>query len=285
MFVFHVAILLDIVDNEDLMYEDSSQPGQPPVAVIAPDERRHKVKGTGLWWGESWGFDFTTRTADGEAIGGFTRIVVYPRQQKCWFWAGIVGESRSYVLCRDHDIALPTTSVLELRGGSLWTHAICETPLEHWTVAMEAYALSFDDPFEAWRTEQGDRVGLAFDLEWESLKPAEFTSSVHLGSTRYDVPCEVNGVLQVGNDEWTIAGTGSRHHEWGMLDWSSVAPYQRGNGLLTRDSRFIAEAPLQIETSIETSNAYLAATKRLLFTLEETVGNSPSLSWVEAVAN
>ena len=97
--------------------------------VTSADERRHKVESTSLWWGESWGFDFATRTADGEAIGGFTRIVVYPRQQKCWFWAGIVGENRSYVLCRDHDLALPTTSVLELRGGSLWTHAICETPL------------------------------------------------------------------------------------------------------------------------------------------------------------
>jgi hypothetical protein len=267
--------------------------GSHPQQVTAADERRHKAEGTSAWWGESWGFDFATRTADGEAIGGFTRIAVYPRQQKCWFWAGIVGENRAYVLCRDHDLALPTTPVLELRGGSLWTHAICETPLEHWTVAMEAYALSFDDPFEAWRSEHGDRIGLAFDLEWETLNTAaRFSSSAHVSSTRYDVPCEVNGILQVGDDEWTIAATGSRHHEWGILDWSAVGPYRRENGSMSEGSmvdtstveastvegntEFVAEAPLQIETSETT-------TKRLLFTLEQPLDNNPAMRWREAL--
>ncbi len=242
--------------------------------VSAADERRHKAEDASLWWGESWGFDFATRTADGEALGGFTRITVYPRQRKCWFWAGIVGENRTYVLCRDHDLALPTTPILELRGGSLWTHAICETPLEHWTVAMEAFALSFDDPFEAWRTEHGDRIGLAFDLEWESLATdARFGSSAHVQSSFYFLPCAVNGTLQVGDEEWTIAGTGSRHHEWGVLDWSTVEPRQQNGILGVGDTRFIAEAPLQIETPV-------GAMKRLLFTLEEgrsTTGKE--LSW------
>ena len=245
--------------------------------VNALDERRHKAEGVNPWWGESWGFDFATRTGDGEVIGGFTRILVYPRQHKCWFWAGIVGENRSYVLCRDHDLAMPITPVLEVRGGSLWTHAICETPLEHWTVAMEAYALAFDDPFEAWRTEHGDRVGLAFDLEWESTtEAARFNPSVHVQSTRYDVPCEVNGVLQVGDDEWTIAAHGWRHHEWGILDWSIIDPYKRSNGLKSGETRFIAEAPLQIETSPVSS-------KRLLLTLEESAGDGPTLGWAETI--
>jgi hypothetical protein len=253
---------------------------EPDSRVVTPaDERRHKPEGASLWWGESWGFEFTTRTADGEALGGFTHITVYPRQQKCWFWAGIVGENRSYVLCRDHDLALPTTPVLELRGGSLWTHAICETPLEHWTVAMEAFALSFDDPFEAWRTEHGHRIGLAFDLEWESSQnAATVTSSAHLSSTRYDVPCEVNGILQLGDEEWTIVGTGWRHHEWGILDWSTVAPYRRANGVDSGDlnnCRFVAEAPIQIE------NPNGAATQ-LLFTLEEhRLDASSRLGWNE----
>jgi hypothetical protein len=245
--------------------------------VTIADERRHKAEGVNVWWGESWGFDFATRTADGEAIGGFTRIAVYPRQQKCWFWAGIVGENRSYVLCRDHDLALPTTPVLELRGGSLWTHFICETPLEHWTVAMEAFALSFDDPFEAWRTEHGDRVGLAFDLEWESsAEVARFIPSVHIQAKCYEVPCEVNGTLQVGDDEWTIAARGWRYHEWGILDWSAVSPYTRLSKLDSAETLFIAEAPLQIETPAATS-------RRLLFTLEESVDNNSALRWNESL--
>ncbi len=191
------------------------------------DERSHVVAGTSPWWGEAWGFDFAMKDAQpGQMLGGFVRIAVYPRQQRVWFWAGIVGEGRNYVLCRDHDLAPPANpNVLEVRGGSLWSHAICETPLEHWTVAMEAYAIEFEDPFDAWRDERGNRIGLAFDLEWESNPSA----SSWVGSTddvmRYETPCEVNGTLQVGDDELTIVGEGWRHHEWGVLDWTS--PYAR----------------------------------------------------------
>jgi hypothetical protein len=185
------------------------------------------VTGSSLWWGEAWGFDFAVKNAEpGDVLGGFVRIAVYPRQQRVWFWAGIVGEGRKYVLCRDHDLAPPADlNVLEVRGGSLWSHAICETPLEHWTVAMEAYAVEFEDPYDAWRDERGDRIGLAFDLEWES--DADLARWV--GSTedvsRYETPCEVNGTLQVGDEEWTIVGEGWRHHEWGVLDWTG--PYAR----------------------------------------------------------
>jgi hypothetical protein len=155
---------------------------------------------------------------------------------------------------------------------------ICETPMEHWTVAMEAYALAFDDPFEAWRTEHGDRIGLAFDLEWESLEvAAQFNRSAHVQSKRYDVSCEVNGVLQVGDEEWTIAATGSRHHEWGILDWSAVAPYNRTHNLDTVDSRFLAEAPLQIEIPN-------GSPKRLLFTLEQRLADrARTLGWLEVL--
>jgi hypothetical protein len=188
-----------------------------------------------LWWGEAWGFDFAT--LDG-SLGGFLRLAVYPRQNKVWFWAAIVGENRTYTLCRDHDLAPPADpNVLEVRGISLWSHAICETPLEHWTVAMEAYAVEFDDPFEAWGAERGDRIGLAFDLEWESNRGAASWVATDACVERYETPCEVNGTLQLGDEEWTIVGDGWRHHEWGELDWS---------GPSTRGARRIISADIDI---------------------------------------
>ena len=119
------------------------------------------------------------------------------------------------MLCRDVDLALPADpDVLELRGDALWTHAICETPLEHWTVAMEAFAVALDDPFDAWHGERGDRIGLAFDLEWEN----------HAGELRwtgdsgYRVACTVNGDLQVGDESWTsLSAAGHRWHSWGIM--------------------------------------------------------------------
>ena len=71
------------------------------------------------------------------SLGGFVELTVAPRQRGAWFVAAVAGVVRRYVLCRDVDLAPPADAdVLELRGVSLWTHAICETPLQHWTVAI-----------------------------------------------------------------------------------------------------------------------------------------------------
>ncbi len=212
--------------------------------VVAADERRH-LAGTDRSWSEAWGFDFVAPEAE---LGGFARIAVFPRQQTAWFWAGVVGRGRRYLLCRDHDLRAPANpNVLEVRGVGLWMHAICETALEHWTVAMEAFALEFDDPFEAWRSERGDREGLAFDLEWE----CEPDQAVWVHNTseagRYEVPCTVNGDLQVGEESWTIAATGRRYHEWGAL----LRPPAVGVGLRVAASagsgEVIGVAPLLAE--------------------------------------
>ena len=188
---------------------------------------RSPQSGPERWWAESWGFTFALPDAElpkpvaGRSsgwLGGFVEFTVLPRQRRAWFCAGIVGEGRPYVLCRDHDLATPAdANVLEVRGGGLWSHAICETPGEHWTVAMEAFALAFDDPLDAWGTELGDPVGLAFDLEWEgSAKRIASEVTDAPGHGRYATPCEVNGVLQLGDDEWEIAGLGARSHRWGI---------------------------------------------------------------------
>ena len=210
--------------------------------VSRADERRHRLA-RGPWSGEAWGFDF----ADADSsLAGFVRIAVYPSRGVAWFWAALVGDGRAYVLCRDTELTPPADpSVLELRGVSLWTHAICETPLEHWTVAMEAYAVAFDDPVEAWRGERGDRVGLAFDLEWECPKSFPAWVGADDGSHRYEAACTVNGELLLGDESWTIAGVGARHHEWGRLDWSGpvASSGRRGSGDVVCSAPLLVDRP------------------------------------------
>jgi len=193
--------------------------------VLGPRDERSHPAGPERWWGEAWGFEFAIADA---SLGGFVRIARYPRLGVAWFWAAVVGEGRTYVLCREHELDLPPADgPLEVRGLGIWSHAICETPLEHWTVAMEAFALAFDDPHEAWRHERGDRLGLAFDLEWESEPSAMVRTHADEGVTRYEVACTVHGQLQVGDEEWpSLTATGWRHHEGGLLDWSG--PVVRG---------------------------------------------------------
>ena len=210
--------------------------------VLRLDEKRHRLP-RARWAGEAWGFEFADPRS---SLAGFVRLAVYPTQGVAWFWAAVVGDGRAYVLCRDVELAPPgDPDVLELRGVSLWTHAICETPLAHWTVAMEAFAVAFDDPLEAWRSERGDRIGLAFDLEWECV-PSDVTSTAaDEGVHRYDAPCTVNGELLVGDESWTIATVGARHHEWGALDWSgpTAATGRRGDGEVVWSAPLLIDRP------------------------------------------
>jgi hypothetical protein len=194
------------------------------LQLTAADERRHAA-GPDRWWGERWAFSLV---ADDGTLALHTSVTLYPRQRRTWFATAVLAPDHPYVLCRDDDIAMPSTSVIELRTEGLWMHAICETPLEHWTVAIEAFAVAFDDPSEAVGSERGERIGLAYDLEWESVgnvRPAES------GIDGYTIRCVVNGDAQLGDRSSTISGTGSRSHHWGVLDadgWSLLATSHTG---------------------------------------------------------
>jgi hypothetical protein len=182
-------------------------------APTARDERRH-VRGPSEWWGESWGFEFGDGLSE---VGMFVRFVIHPNRNTCWFWAAVVNGADPVVLCRDLSVPMPAQpSVLEIRSSALWSHAICETPFDHWTVAMEAYAVSLDDPNDAYTGEFGDRVGLAFDLEWEdSEKPtADATKSEVRG---YAAEGKVTGVLQLDDLTIDVTASGCRDHVWGDL--------------------------------------------------------------------
>lgn len=210
-------------------------------------ERSHRA-GPDDGWRETWGFTFAQEldrtepgTHGGPAwLGGFAECTLVPRQRHVWFTSGIVIDGRSYVLCRDHDLSLPADpNLFEVRGGALWMHAICETPGEHWTVAMEAFALAFDNPAEAWGDERGDRIGLAFDLEWEA-KPSDITTI----DGGYEMPCEVHGVLQLGDDEWELDALGARFHQWGDApsgEWRSEGGNSAGDRVTLADAPYLSE--------------------------------------------
>jgi hypothetical protein len=136
------------------------------VRELTPaDERRHRPSGQ-PWWGESWQFD----AVDDTGLGLFVQFTLVPAQRRCWFVAAVVRPGKDVVVCHDIDADAPPSAVLEIRSNGLWSHAICETPFHHWTVAMEAYALELSDPRVGWTPRPvGDRIGLAFDLEWESV--------------------------------------------------------------------------------------------------------------------
>jgi hypothetical protein len=184
--------------------------------VPANDERQHPPTDE-LLWNESWYFDFTT--GDG-TLGGYVRIGLYPNLGTVWYWGCLVGEGRPLVTVIDHEVPLPVAGSLELRTEGLWAEHTCETPLEHWSLGLEAFATAIDDPADVYGVAtaadlRGDRVPLGFDLEWESATPAY----PYPGVDRYEVSCDVHGEVLVGDERIAFDGHGQRDHSWGTRDW------------------------------------------------------------------
>jgi hypothetical protein len=56
----------------------------------------------------------------------------------------------------------------EVRGDGVWFAQHCETPFEHWSYGLEAFAVRLDSPLDSLRGEMGERLPLGFELDWEA---------------------------------------------------------------------------------------------------------------------
>jgi len=183
------------------------------------DEGRHPP-GPGRRWEESYAFDFAA--PDG-SVGGYVRVGLRPGDGVAWYWAAFVSTGRGplppLVLVRDHDVPLPRGRSLEVRTSGLWADHTCETPLDHWTVGLEAFGVALDDPREAFGGERGDLCALGLDLEWEALARPDVEVGRPGAGAGYDQPCTVHGEVLVGSERIELDGVGWRSHRWGDRDW------------------------------------------------------------------
>lgn len=186
---------------------------------IAPvDERRHPP-GAGRDWEESWYLDFVA--ADG-GLAGYVRLTLRPGEGTAWFWAAVVGGGPRLVTVRDHEVPPPAGRALEVRASGLWTELVCETPLDHWSVGLEAFGVALDDPLEAWRQERGDPWALGLDVEWEGVAPCSPWSA------GYSQPCGAHGDVLVGSERFKLDGSGLRLHLWGNSTRAGPAGWAAG---------------------------------------------------------
>lgn len=187
------------------------------VSVV--DERSHPP-GFDELWAESWYVDF----AGVGGLGGFVGLWVYPNLKVAWWWTHLL-TAEGLVAVRDHEVA-PPRSGLEVRAEGLWGELVCETPLEHWSLGLEAFGVRYDDPAEAWGAEWGERVAVGLDLEWETLgDPVDAPVPGPPGAPDggYLQPGTVQGELLVGERRIPFGGTGLRARRWGRADWWSGA--------------------------------------------------------------
>jgi hypothetical protein len=182
------------------------------ATVPASAESRHEP-GPEPLWNESWYFDWSQ--PDG-SLGGYVRLGLYPNLGVAWYWACLVGEGRPLVTVIDHEVPIPTRG-LEVRTEGLWAAHNIETPLDHWSLGCEAFAVGVDDAAETYGDLRGDRVPFGIDLEWETQGGVY----PYPGVDRYEVPCRVHGEVLVGQERIEVDGVGQRDHSWGVRDWWS----------------------------------------------------------------
>lgn len=183
--------------------------------VPTADEARHPV-GSDPLWSESYYLDFVD---EAQGVAGYVRLGLCTGIGRAWYWACLVGPDRPLVTVIDHDVPLPTAPSLEIRTEGLWADLTVETPLDHVSVGVEAFAVGVDDPSEVYGDLRGDRVPFGLDLEWETDGGPPYP---YPGVDRYEVPCRVHGEVLVGQEVLEIDGWGQRDHSWGPRDWWSI---------------------------------------------------------------
>jgi hypothetical protein len=198
-------------------------------ATVRPSDEHRRPAGPDPWWADAWEIDFAADPADEDSggVGGFVRLALLPAQGVAWWWTGLL--TPRLVAVRDHEVPLPRAG-LEVRADGLWGELVCETPLEHWSVGLEAFGIAYDDPADAWGDEWGERLPVGLDLEWEAIaEPGGLAPAGPLppGGVAYCQPGRVNGEILVGPDRIPLRGTGFRSRASGVLDWWSGRPHRR----------------------------------------------------------
>ncbi|MBM3673002.1 MAG: hypothetical protein FJW86_12595 [Actinobacteria bacterium] len=170
------------------------------------DERPHAPTDDGDWR-ETWGFDL----ADVDLVGAL-RLTLIPAQRVCSWWTLVEGPDVGLIVVRDDAVALPRRpESLEIRADGLWGELVCETPFEHWGIALEAFGLRVDDPND----EVGERLPVGLDLEWELTGSP---SRVELdGGARITHPGRVHGDLLVADERIAVNAAARRDHAWGRI--------------------------------------------------------------------
>jgi hypothetical protein len=177
------------------------------------DEAAH-APGPGTWWSDAWHLDAATHDGAGLSL----RLECYPNQKTAWFWTYLVLPTLTGpIVVRDHEVPLPRQG-LEVRAEGLWCELWCETPLEHWTYGLEAFAVNLEAPDDALAGEIGERIPIGLDLEWEIDGP------IHAHRARgpvagYVALGIVHGEVLLGRERFELDACGAYHRTWGDRVW------------------------------------------------------------------
>jgi len=91
-------------------------------------------------------------------------------------------------------------------------------PLERFALSLEGTGEAYEDHAAPLRGEAGTATPVALDLTWDT----DGLPYAYRMTTRYEIPCRVQGTIAVGDERLTLQGPGQRDHSWGVRDWWSM---------------------------------------------------------------
>lgn len=173
----------------------------------AADERPHRATFDPDWV-ESWLFDVVHH--DGSYAMSI-EFLLWPQHKRVAYLVSLVQPDHDLISLVEIEAPAPKPPSLEVRSSGLWTDIGIQTPLDHMTVDIEAFAVALDDPNDVFRGGYGIRTALGCELEWETAGEIEAGPS----SKSYEIPCIVHGELLLDDKTIEIDGWGWRSHRWG----------------------------------------------------------------------
>ncbi len=180
-------------------------------AVDPSDEQRHRPD-AGPLWNESHYLDFVA--SDG-TLAGYVRIGLYPNLGVTWWTATVVGPDRPLVVSTAYDLPVAGGTGLLLGSGGVEVVEVVHDPLRRVTVQGHAPAAVHRSPADVYTGATGEPSSVGFDLAWTTDG-----TPYHYGvTTRYEIPCLVEGAVTVGGVRTSVTGHGQRDHSWGERDW------------------------------------------------------------------
>jgi hypothetical protein len=183
------------------------------------DERPHAPGPTSAW-SETWEWRLTV---DDASLAVVAVLVRRPFESRMSYICAVLGRGRDTVAVVEHEIALPRRESLELRASGIWADHVCEAPFSHWSLGLEAFGLTVDDPDDALGAGRGIRTPVGLDVEWEDASPPRTltTADGYLATGR------AHGEVLVGVEHHDVVGTGHRLHRWGtgprLTPWTGSA--------------------------------------------------------------
>ncbi|MEM9200232.1 MAG: hypothetical protein AAGC53_01165 [Actinomycetota bacterium] len=142
-----------------------------------------------------------------QALAGLLRVSVRPSIGSTWFLAVVHQRGEDPVVVLDWE--LPVVShAFEFRAPGIWTDFVCETPVEQWTIGLEAFGLGVDAADILTPEMYGDRTPVGLDLDVEAATAPD----EHDDGFAHDVT--VRGEVLVGSDAWEIDAVGVRRRRW-----------------------------------------------------------------------